>query len=278
MAEYFINADTGNNGNDGSEGTPWETLAHAYDNSIANDTITCQDSTANYVWVADTIIDRTIQGEQEDASGAVFDAGGGDFYWNVSGTLAIKKITFQNYKNAVGDSYGPFWAIDTFALTMDNCIVRDIELGAGTEIGGIFTLNNIAGISTISLDRCIVFAKKQAGATNTPAIHSSRNSSLTFTMKNCVVYIEDMWVFSSHGGGPSIIYTNSIFVGVSGATWSDGAAPISTDITYCDFYNITNQPTTGTGVINVDPLFVDPDNADFNLRPASPCIDTGVLV
>jgi hypothetical protein len=32
---------------------------------------------------------------------------------------------------------------------------------------------------------------------------------------------------------------------------------------------------SGTGNIDVDPLFVDPVNKDFHLRAGSPCIDTG---
>ena len=31
----------------------------------------------------------------------------------------------------------------------------------------------------------------------------------------------------------------------------------------------------GTGNINADPVFVDPDNGDFRLQPGSPCIDAG---
>jgi hypothetical protein len=31
-------------------------------------------------------------------------------------------------------------------------------------------------------------------------------------------------------------------------------------------------------VITTDPLFVDAANSNFNLRPTSPCIDTGVII
>ncbi len=36
------------------------------------------------------------------------------------------------------------------------------------------------------------------------------------------------------------------------------------------------SPTPGTGEINEDPLFVDPDNHDYHLQVGSPCIGTGM--
>jgi hypothetical protein len=35
------------------------------------------------------------------------------------------------------------------------------------------------------------------------------------------------------------------------------------------------SPTPGTGEINEDPMFVDPDNHDYRLQEGSPCIGTG---
>ena len=39
-------------------------------------------------------------------------------------------------------------------------------------------------------------------------------------------------------------------------------------------YSLVNN-FVGEGVIDLDPLFVDPDNGDFTLQPSSPCIDSG---
>jgi hypothetical protein len=36
------------------------------------------------------------------------------------------------------------------------------------------------------------------------------------------------------------------------------------------------SPTPGTGEINEDPMFVDPDNHDYHLQEGSPCIGTGM--
>ena len=60
-------------------------------------------------------------------------------------------------------------------------------------------------------------------------------------------------------------------------------------ILWCDsqneIYNFASTPTVtysnvqggypGTGNIDADPLFVDPDNDDYHLSPGSPCIDAG---
>ena len=45
----------------------------------------------------------------------------------------------------------------------------------------------------------------------------------------------------------------------------------SAAVSYCD----VQGGFPGTGNIDADPLFVDPDNGDLHLLPGSPCIDAG---
>ncbi len=40
-------------------------------------------------------------------------------------------------------------------------------------------------------------------------------------------------------------------------------------------YCLVDGGWSGRGVVDQDPLFVDPDNLDYHLRPDSPCVDTG---
>ena len=49
----------------------------------------------------------------------------------------------------------------------------------------------------------------------------------------------------------------------------------SPSITYSDVQGGTGQSWFGTGCIDTDPLFVNPDVSDFHLQAGSPCIDAG---
>jgi hypothetical protein len=100
--------------------------------------------------------------------------------------------------------------------------------------------------------------------TNT-SFHNSLATSLRMT-----AFIQGV------SGGPLLTYKNCIFSDESAAPLSVSTGCTVTSITYCDFYG-TDVPTS-TFSIASDPLFVDPANGNFNLRPSSPCIDTGTLV
>jgi len=48
--------------------------------------------------------------------------------------------------------------------------------------------------------------------------------------------------------------------------------------THSCVYNITGLPSGGVNVITEDPQIVDIANANYNLGPDSPCINTGTLI
>ncbi|MHC4429299.1 MAG: choice-of-anchor Q domain-containing protein, partial [Planctomycetota bacterium] len=99
----------------------------------------------------------------------------------------------------------------------------------------------------------------------------------------------------ANGDGCSPMFTNCLFVGNSaasggGAIESSGVSfpnVVNSIVYYNDWPQIVDDSgavTTitysdeqygwpGTGNIDADPLFVDPENGDFRLLPGSPCID-----
>ncbi|MBN1192064.1 MAG: DUF11 domain-containing protein, partial [Dehalococcoidales bacterium] len=129
------------------------------------------------------------------------------------------------------------------------------------------------------------------------------NNYSTPTVTNCIFSGNS----ANHGGGifnvssgPTV--TNCTFYGNSAEYCGGGLyfyanhelypAKVTNCILWDDIpdeiYNLDTTPTvsysdvyqnsgiyTGTGNINSDPLFVDPDNGDFHLQYDSPCIDSG---
>jgi hypothetical protein len=81
----------------------------------------------------------------------------------------------------------------------------------------------------------------------------------------------------ANGGGICLLSSTPFIT--SNILWGDTASVgpeiyshnTSPSVKYCD----VQGGWTGLGNIDADPLFVDPQNGDFNLQSGSPCIDTG---
>ena len=71
-----------------------------------------------------------------------------------------------------------------------------------------------------------------------------------------------------HNASSSPTVSNCILRGDSPDEFSGSGTPT---VTYSD----VQGGFLGTGNIDADPLFVDPDNGDLRLQPGSPCIDAG---
>ena len=79
-----------------------------------------------------------------------------------------------------------------------------------------------------------------------------------------------------------ITLRNCIYENVSGEslnikTISKSGGSITLDSDYSDFHNVTNS-SLGSNDIILDPLLVDGANDNFELRPTSPCLGTGILL
>jgi hypothetical protein len=73
---------------------------------------------------------------------------------------------------------------------------------------------------------------------------------------------------TNNGGGSSATVTNCVL-------WSNSPDEISGSGTPTVSYSDVQGGFPGPGNIDVDPLFVDPNNGDLRLSPGSPCIDAG---
>ena len=132
MATYYINADTGNDSTgDGSSGSPWLLLSKAHTEAASGDTIICQDSTATYAFTNQIFTkDLTVEGEQVDASGAVFDGNNAEVYWvHDSVDLILSKLTFTN-ANAADQSclLGSNGATTGASLSISQCVFHNLVL------------------------------------------------------------------------------------------------------------------------------------------------------
>jgi hypothetical protein len=97
------------------------------------------------------------------------------------------------------------------------------------------------------------------------------------TVYNCTI-VDNAWGFTNYnkvnpgsatGGGHTVAWNNILWDNtITLSLWNSGTLTAWNN----DLGN-TNWP--GTGNINVDPLFLDPDARDYRLAPTSPCIGAG---
>lgn len=287
MATLYINADTGNDTTgSGTSGSPWKTISKAHTSASSGDTIICQASTATYTFATQVFSKNlSIYGVNTDASGVVFDAAGSAVRWHTSATptvsLDIKYITFQNATKPGDGTYQNI--ISSHLITVSNCIFKDIihPVSSGsTASGGIVGAEYKSGAQTnaVLIQNCLFYGLTGGSPTISVSLHSS--DSGTHYWYNNTIYADGSYTTGnifSHAGLSSVdmrIKNNIIYSTSSVAFNSAAGAPT---FSYNSTYNLTGVPS-GTGNITSDPLFVDGPNANFNLRPASPCIDTGVLL
>ena len=289
MSTFYI-ATTGNDttGN-GSESTPWLTLAKFLSSSTSGDTFIWAAGT--YTWATATIANRTIKA----ATGAtvIFNGAAGTPIWTLSGTVNLTELSFSNanYSGTAACSLRPTsGAIITLTRCKFLSTIVVSNRGNSRHEGGIISTNLTGGFAyTINLVSCL-FDDVRADTTTGGYWfgHFGGNAGEYWNLTGCVFSVRTATnaVDSFFAG-----YNNNLAVGtcVNGifhnATGTTIAFAINTTLlffatmtaNYNDFYNITTAPA-GTGNITSDPLFYDAAAGNFNLRPTSPCIDAGTLV
>lgn len=293
MAIIYI-ATTGNDttGN-GTAGNPYLTKQKAHDVASSGDTISAAAGTyaAETFTITKTI---TVQGATGYTGEPTTIFNGAADYVTITGngiTVTWNDCKFTNQDQASHGDAGWCHITNTTVLNtlnVNRCVFRgQLIVMDGAGRGGIVHMGNPGGGNagiTVNFTTCLFDSQIVTTNNSTDAflVSSGANSgTLTLTFTGCTWYFAGATIptnlIRAAFTGMTITSKNSIWNNASGSNIAFSDETVTSSYN-CYYTNWTSLPTLGTGDIQVDPLFVDPAGANFNLRPTSPCIDTGVLV
>jgi hypothetical protein len=259
-----------------SRSTPWATVGKAETSATTGDTVVLLAGT--HTWVSATFTKSfTITGDTTDPSLYIVDAGNNARYWNLPGTSTIQYLKL--YRNHMTSS--SYWIAGTAGttLTVQNCWFDDCKISGftGSGQGGGFLKTGAAGTFTVQNNLFTNILRNNFSMF--ALVRGETATSTTFVVKGNTFVNTSAASQISHfidGAGTGNTWTlkNNILYN-SGGTIATTYSGTGVTQSYSDLYGTWTGTTSGTGVITSDPLFVDMSNANYNLRPASPCIDAG---
>ncbi len=179
-------------------------------------------------------------------------AGVGGGMANFSSNLTLTNCIFSgNVATCCGGGiYG-----DNGYPTMTNCVFTGNSAGSN---GGAMTG------SSPTVTNC-VFIENTAGDTG-----GGISNTVDSTFANCTFSGNS----AAAGGGIYHAYDSTVTNSILWGNSPDAIVEADPAVTTVHYSNVEGG-WPGTGNIDADPLFVDPDNGDYRLSPGSPCIDTG---
>ncbi|MAX13596.1 MAG: hypothetical protein CMG11_06110, partial [Candidatus Marinimicrobia bacterium] len=165
-------------------------------------------------------------------------------------------------------------------VTLENLIISGNHANYGG--GGVCSTGNASGGSITIRDSKIINNSANNYGSAIYGYYSSYDVDRVLIANNSgsgeVVYLWgsnssfDQVTFADNNSGSSIDTYQSTSVIVSNSIiWNDAPPEDNTTVNYS---NISGG-YAGTGNIDLNPLFVDPDNLDYNLQLDSPCVDSG---
>lgn len=256
--------------------TPWLTPSKVNTSATTGDTVSIAAGT--YTSGMQVSFTKSFTWVGAGASTTIFDWGGlTSNYFRFEGTSqTFSGIKFYNL------SYNALYACPFMAgagtvstCTMTSCIIDTVAVNdlGGLSIGGLFGGYTVT--FNTNLTNCLISNVTYNLASVGTCLFHSRSSSSTVTMNKCTIYLpstaKPIVSIVQQGANLTLTGKNNIIYATPTIPW--GTVGTNT-ITYSDGYNISSFPAN-TGNITTDPLFVDVANGNYNLRPASPALDTG---
>ena len=265
-------------------------FCHTSSPTIANNIIENNSAPAGFgggILVYQNVDPLTIRGNRI-ANNTTENAGGGVAVFGDNGLVIFEDNVIEN-NSAPTDHGGGIYAANGAFTVVRNVISGNTSGGSG---GGLFLTFSGFQPSVITNNVFVDNSAADDGGglwfanTTMPSISNNlfvgnsapfggaiyaRNQGVIAnnTIVGNPASVEGGGLFYDDGSG-SLVVVNSIIRGNSAPASQDLylSSPAAT-VSYC---NITGG-WTGTGNIDADPLFADPNNADFNLLGGSPCID-----
>ncbi len=278
MATYYISPIGNDSTGAGTSVSPWQTLSKAFSSSTTNDTILYDSANGNNTWVTQGITSfRNIS--SYGGGTAILDGGTTTNMWY--GSFAVTNVQFQNYVGTVAFLVNDTNGIETFT----NC--KFVNIGANF---GMFEIDPGSTNPSLFLEACLFDGCYASGAASGPfylRVDPTPTGSITMSMINCTIYSNvatgitmSLLYDGTSGASTTLTLTNNIIWNANGVNTSflrSGSATPTYAGSNNDFLGYSSAPSL-TGNIAVDPLFVDPGNHNFNLRPSSPCRDAGTAI
>lgn len=302
MATYYVDIDTGNDTTgDGSVGNPYQTLDKGITVSTTNDTVILAPSTTDYAWLTDTIpagltikcltVPNMITGDWARVSG-----GGVARVYTLLGNFTSENIVwYNNYPG--GDKSCFFWSVNltgiTQVLQFTRCVFDDIRtaLSTGGRGGMVGNSNSVTQPTqtsiTTNFDRCLFNNVKRFAASGAGGIGNSIGTINYWNFNESTIYNaasgEPLNTIIANYNSSTVVFRNTAilsehatqpkFNSNAGATTAQACT-----VNYCCYSGMDTTNAIIANSVAADPLFLDPGAKDFRLKPASPCIDAGVIV
>jgi hypothetical protein len=283
VTTWFVTIGGNDTTGNGTSGNPYATVSKANSVALTGDTINIGPGTFTWQQLTFTQSTLTIVGAPGYPLTTIMDGASAQTGWQSPGVIGISQIAFQN---AIGNG----GANSAFSDSGNNDVGATLNF-TNCSFFNIVQINNTNGAfallrsvnSAMSFTACLFYdIPAITGGTNAGAIVQVQHNG-TWTFTNCTWYTNisstiTYVIFVANGGVTmSISLTNCIFHNANGVGVAFSSGTISFSGTNNDILGY-NSPPSLANQISTDPLFVDPTNGNFNLRPTSPCIDAGAPI